>query len=298
MIFLGELAALTTAFCWSAGTILFTAAGRRIGSYNVNKIRLPIAAIYLTILLLAIQGTLLPTGLTWRVVCYLSLSGFIGLVIGDNCYFRCLVILGPRRGALMQALAPPMTALAAFWFLDERLSLLAIVGIAITLTGITWVTTDRRDEKIDAREGSKLIGIMMGICAAAGQAIGLVLAKEAMGATFNPLSATFIRMISAALFIWLIAAARGEVTATLRSLADRKARYALMGAALAGPTLGVWMSLVAVKHTAAGVAATIMSTFPVIVIPLTILIHHDRPTYRSIIGAVVAVIGVALLFID
>lgn len=297
MMFLGELAALTTAFCWSGGTLLFTVAGRRIGSYNVNKLRIPIAAFFLAMLLLIGHGTLFPTGCDGRTVIFLTLSGLVGLVIGDTLYFRCLVILGPRHGALMGALAPPITALIAFIALGERLGLLAILGLFITLAGVIWVTTDRKDEHIDNREGSKLIGVLMGVGGAAGQALGLILAKQGMGDSFDSLSATFIRMMSAAIIMWIIAILRGEIRGTLRHLTDRRAVYTLLGAAFVGPTIGVWMSLVAVKYTAVGIAATIMATYPVVVIPLTMLIHHERPSYRSVLGAIIAVIGVALLFI-
>ncbi len=57
------------------------------------------------------------------------------------------------------------------------------------------------------------------------------------------------------------------------------------------------MSMVAVKYTQAGIAATIMSTFPIVVIPLTMIVYKEKPTTRSVVGSIVAIIGVALLFI-
>lgn len=298
MQFIGELAALCTSFCWTGGSILFAYAGRRIGSYNVNKLRIPMAAVYLTIFLLLRFGNLLPTGLTGDALLYLGLSGVIGLSIGDTFYFRSLVILGPRQASLLGSLAPVITALFAFVWLGEKLSLLASVGIFVTLAGICWVTTDKKDEKLDHREGSKALGVLLGVGSAAGQAIGLVLAKRGMGTTFDPMSATLIRMIAASLAIWMVAAARGEIIQTVKQLGDTKATRALMGAAFLGPTIGVWMSLVAVQHTKAGIAAAIMATYPVIIIPATMIVHKEHPTWRSVVGAVVAVGGVAMLFLD
>jgi uncharacterized membrane protein len=298
MNFQGELAALSTAFCWAGGTLLFTIAGRNIGSYNVNKLRIPISAIFLALFLIFGFGNLFPTGADTRVIVYLTLSGLIGLVLGDTCYFRCLVILGPRHGALMQSLAPPVTAIAAFFLLGEQLSLMAIAGIGVTLFGVAWVSTDKKDLQAESREGSKFVGILMGIGAATGQALGLVLAKEGMGESFNPLSATFIRMLSSAIIIWIFAGFRGELVSTFKAITSRKALYALVGAAFLGPTIGVWMSLVAVKHIQAGIAATIMSSFPVVVILLVMIFYKERPTLRSVLGAIIAVIGVSMLFIE
>jgi len=298
MTLIGELAALGTSFCWAGGTVLFALSGRLIGSYNVNKLRIPIAACFLAVVLLAVHGNLFPTGLDQKSLIYLTLSGIIGLAIGDTFYFRCLVILGPRLGSLMMALAPVMTALSAYFLINERLSLMAIGGIFVTLAGVTWVTTDKKDENIDRREGSKAFGVLMGIGGAAGQALGLVLAKEGMGETFNLMSATLIRMITATIAIWLVAALRGEIISTIKSLTGRRAVSAVLGASFLGPTIGVWLSLVAVKYTEAGIAATLMSTFPVVVIPLTMIVYKERPTWRAVVGAVVAVAGVAMLFIE
>jgi len=299
MMFLGELAAMGTAFCWSGGSILFSMAGRRIGSYNVNKLRIPIAGIFLTTVLMIRFGTPFPTGINSHTLIYLIMSGIVGLAIGDTLYFRCLFILGPRRGSLMMSLAPVMTALIAFFLIGERLSLMAIGGIAVTLAGVSWVTTDKKDNiDIDQREGSKAFGVLMGVGGAFGQALGLVLAKEAMGKTFDPMSATLIRMIAATAAIWLVAGVRGEIRKTLKALADKRCLAALSGAAFLGPTIGVWLSLVAVKNTQAGIAATIMSTFPVVVIPLAMIVHKEKPSYRSVLGAIIAVAGVALLFIE
>jgi len=297
-MFLGEMAAMGTAFCWSGGSLLFSMAGRRIGSYNVNKLRIPIAATFLCTALLLFYGSPLPTGLNQHALLYLGLSGIIGLAIGDTFYFRCLVILGPRQGALLGSLAPVMTAIIAFIILGERLSLMAIAGIFVTLAGVSWVTTDRKAANIDNREGSKAFGVLMGIGGALGQALGLVLAKEGMGETFNPLSATFVRMVTAAVAIWIVASFRGEIVSTLKALRDRRCLMTLSGAAFLGPTVGVWLSLVSVKHTQAGIAATLMSTYTVVIIPLTMIVHKERPSYRGVLGAILAVIGVAMLFIE
>jgi len=294
---LGELAATGTAFCWAGGSILFSIAGRRIGSYNVNKLRIPIAAIFLSTALLLSYGSLFPTGGNTHALLFLGLSGIVGLSIGDTFYFRCLVILGPRRGSLMMTLSPVMTALIAFVVLGERLSLTAIAGMAVTLVGVGWVTTEKQDGGMDYREGSKAFGVLMGVGGAFGQALGLVLAKHGMGETFNPLSATLIRMLFATAAIWVVAACRREIVSTLKGLTDIKCLMTLSGAAFLGPTVGVWLSLVSVKFTQAGIAATLMSIFPVVVIPLTMIIHKERPSYRSVLGAIIAVAGVALLFI-
>jgi drug/metabolite transporter (DMT)-like permease len=69
------------------------------------------------------------------------------------------------------------------------------------------------------------------------------------------------------------------------------------GGAVTGPFLGVWMSLVAVKHTEAGVAMAIMSIVPVLVIPWVIIFFKEKVSLRAVLGAVLAVCGVFILFL-
>jgi drug/metabolite transporter (DMT)-like permease len=70
----------------------------------------------------------------------------------------------------------------------------------------------------------------------------------------------------------------------------------IIGGAFFGPFLGVWLSLVAVRLTDVGIAATIMATTPVLVIPILMVLEHYRPTARALVGTAVTVAGVALLF--
>ena len=64
-----------------------------------------------------------------------------------------------------------------------------------------------------------------------------------------------------------------------------------------GPFLGVSLSLVAVRETVAGVAASIMALTPVLIIPLVVALRKERVGIGGLIGAVIAVTGVALLFL-
>jgi drug/metabolite transporter (DMT)-like permease len=57
----------------------------------------------------------------------------------------------------------------------------------------------------------------------------------------------------------------------------------------------VWLSLYAVMYGRVGVVTTIMATIPIIAIPLTWLLHKERPTMLEVLGALVTVGGVGLL---
>ena len=78
---------------------------------------------------------------------------------------------------------------------------------------------------------------------------------------------------------------------------QRYVAFVVILASIAGPFIGVWLSIVAVKYTEAGIASTLLSTVPILLIPMEFIIHKRVPTWRGVFGAVLAVVGVALIFL-
>jgi len=64
-----------------------------------------------------------------------------------------------------------------------------------------------------------------------------------------------------------------------------------------GPFLGVSFSLIAVKFTETGIAATLMAIVPIIIIVPAIVINKEKIKFVEIVGAFIAVIGVGLFFL-
>ena len=305
MRFAGELAALSTALLWSFTAIFFSLAGKRIGSFNVNKIRLGFASAIYIIVLLFTTGYPFPSGLNSSQVFWLTISGLIGLVIGDGCGFKSLVMIGPRLATLVMASTPIMATVIAWVFLGEKLKLIELVGITVTIAGIAWVVSERQygtnglaEDHPDA--GTLARGVMLALVASLAQATGLVLSKHAMldlGPKVPPLEASAVRILTSLVMIWSFSALRGKLPQTIRSLKDGRAVLFSAGGAFFGPFLGVWMSLVAVSLIETGIAATMNATTPVLIIPTVILVYREKVTFRAVLGAIVAVVGVALLFL-
>ena len=105
----GQLFAIATAVLWATSATVFTAAGRRIGSVNVNLLRLSIAAALLAALC-HLGGGALPKDAPPHVWKWLLLSGLFGFFICDLCLFQAYVLIGARRSMLMLSLAPVVAA--------------------------------------------------------------------------------------------------------------------------------------------------------------------------------------------
>ena len=299
----GEIAAIMTALLWTSNSILFTSAGKRIGSVSVNAIRIAIAVGLLAITHFILLGAFIPAVSSEQWL-WIGMSGIIGLGIGDFALFAAFVIIGPRRSVLMMAMSPIFAAFAALILLDEMLSPAAILGIAVTLAGIIIVILEREEASNEKplTRSIKIRGTALAFVGAVGQGIGIVFAKKGM--LLSPetgldltLSTTLIRMMAGALFVWTAVIIGGRLPELRRALGDRKAMAETSVGAFLGPFIGVTLSMVAVLYTQAGVAQTLMSLQPVIIIPVIWLLYRQKTSWRGITGAIIAVTGVAILFL-
>ncbi len=290
---MGELAALATSLSWCFTSLLFAEAARRVGALRVNLLRLPVAIVLLSSLLVFRTAPL--TGLDTTRVSYLAVSGVVGLAVGDLAFFATLRRLGARLALLLLSLAPIFSAVLAFVLLDERLGVTALAGMALTLGGVGWVVSERPAETTTTSEGAAA-GVLLGLTAAFCQGTGLVLAKLGMEGQVLPLAAAWVRMIAATAVIWTAVLVTGRARTMAIGSAARRAGRFVLGGAFFGPFLGMWLSLVAAKLTAVGIAATIMATNPVLIIPMVMVLEGYRPSVRAVLGTVATVAGVVLLF--
>jgi drug/metabolite transporter (DMT)-like permease len=294
--YLGEIAALGTAVSWSFGSIFFTISSRRIGSNVVNRLRLTLALLLLLSVHVIVYGPVIPSNVTYYHLFWFGLSGIIGFAIGDTLLFKAFVLIGPRISMLLMSLVPIFGTIIAWLFLHEILFLSDIIAITVVLAGIIVVILSGRSYEQHA-QGSYMTGIICGIGGALGQAIGLILSKKGLENNFSALSGNIIRIFFATFVLWIFTLCQGKVVFTFRKLQDTKAALTMSGGAFFGPFIGVWLSLVAVQYAYVGIASTLMALPPIFLIPLSWWIFREKISLVAILGTIIAVIGVALIFL-
>lgn len=298
----GQFAALGTALLFSLGSTLFTLSGRQIGSPLVNRTRLLIAFLVLAGVHWLTFGEPLPSDAAQSAVFWLGLSGFVGLALGDAALFQAFVMIGPRLSMLVMALAPVLGALLAWLFLDEALSMQEMAGILLTVGGVAAVVTERQGKQKNANTPTStrayVIGLLFAFGGAMGQAGGQVLAKIGLENDFSPLSGTLIRMTVAMLVIWAFAIAQRQVVSGFRRLRQHpQATLMITVAAITGPVIGVWLSLVAVQRTSVGVSSALIALTPIFLLPIGYFVFQERISKQAIFGTLLAFGGTVLMFI-
>ena len=293
MNYLGELSALLTAVLWSGTSLAFSSAAEKIGSLQLNINRMIFASIFLI-------ATILKMGFRFDLsnsqFINLIISGVIGLVIGDTFLFKSYQMIGARISMLLMALSPAMSAILAFIFLNETISYLGIFGILITLSGIALVVLERNT---NLKYQITTLGIVYGILGAMGQAGGLIFAKFAFNeGHITGFIATFIRVFSSVIiFLPIMLMLKKYKNPYKLFNKNRSALGVTIIGTILGPFLGITFSLIAVENTKIGIAATLMSTMPIIMLPMVKYIQKEKLSWRAIVGAIIAVGGVALIFL-
>ena len=285
--FIGELISIGVAFSWTATALLSEFGSKRMGNLTLNVLRMALALLFSVILFWYVMGTPIPTHIPMEACGWMLLSGLVGYVIGDYCLFQCYIIIGSRYGQLFMTLAPLTAALMAWVTLGQQMTAMSILAMFVTLAGISN-------------------GILFAVGAAICQGAGLVLSKIGMDHYDNtqmpswliPFSANFIRCVAGIIGFSILLYYREGFKPLREALHDGKGLTAATATTIFGPFVGVGFSLMAVQYTDAGIASTLMALTPIIILLPSRWFFHQPITWRTVIGAVISVIGVSLFFLD
>lgn len=294
---MGEFAALLTAFFWTTTAMAFESAGKKVGSLQVNYIRLMFAFIFISIYTFISRGLFLPIDASTSTWVWMLISGLIGFVLGDLFLFQAYVEIGARISMLVMSFVPPITAVLSYFVLGETLTKANIIGMVITVLGIAVVVLKKKEGeegKVQFSHSAK--GLFFAFLGAVGQATGMVISKFGMQ-DYNPFAATQIRII-AGLFgftvLFFIMKRWGNLALAFK---NKEALKRISVGALFGPFLGVSFQLLSLQHTSAGVTSTITAIIPVLIIPPAVILFKEKITSKEIFGSLITIIGVAILFL-
>lgn len=309
MQYVGEIISLTVAVSWTVTALFAEVGSKRLGSLQMNVIRMLLSLLMLGATLWCFTGAPYPLYADGKAWFWLSMSGFVGYLLGDYCLFNSYILIGSRFGQLFMTLAPPTAAVAGWLMLGETLSLQALLGMVVTLTGISISVLNKgTSNKLSLKLPIK--GVLFGIGAGVGQGVGLVLSKvgmnayelaipagEEMVADLMPFASTFIRAVTGAIGFLCVMGIQKQFHTLATSVRDHKGMNAAVWATITGPFIGVSLSLMAVQYTEAGIASTLMALTPVFIIWPAHFFFGQQVTFEEVIGACISVAGVSLFFL-
>jgi len=178
----------------------------------------------------------------------------------------------------------------------------ALLTMSITLGGIAMVVLKKEKaqpgttvKKNGLQFSYPLKGLLLALGGATGQAGGLVLSKYGMG-DYNAFASTHIRVIAGLIGFVLVIFLTCRWGRVYDAVSNKKTMLFIGLGAFFGPFLGVFLSLLSVQHTSIGIASSIMSIVPILIIPPAILLYKEKITLMEIFGSGITVCGVLLFF--
>lgn len=295
-MFLYEAAALGAASLWALTGLLSAAPAQHLGAIAFNCTRMVLVTIMLCVWVVFSDG--------WSSVggdhlLPLILSGFIGIFMGDTALFLTLNRMGPRRTAMLFSLNAPMSAILGWLVLEETLTAIQVLGIALIFLGVLLaIRFGKRKSQLhkwESIKGPLWAGILFGLAAALSQSIGSLIARPVMETGVDPVAASSIRVGIAALglvllmrlpFSWVKPA--GRFTFPVVGI------IALSG--LLGMGIGMTLILFALSGGEVGIVATLSATTPAVMLPMMWWRTGEFPALGAWAGAALVVAGSALLF--
>lgn len=292
----GELAALGTALLWTFSTLAWTSAGKHVGATAVCFVRLLLACVFLAIYGGLARGQWWPSGASAETWAVLGVSGVAGFFLADLLVFKSLLLIGPRLTLLLQSFTPPLAAQFSWLLLGDRLSGWQWLAMAVTLAGVVWVVLERPNGADEHAPRRIVQGVVLSVLGAVVAALALVLSKMGLG-DYDAAAATFIRVLGGIAGMVPLVTLRRRWPSVIDSIRHPRAVPMIVIGTFFGPFAGVILYMIAVRHCPAGVVSTIISTMPVLILPGVILFYREKVSLRAAGGAVLSVVGVALLML-
>ena len=310
MAYLGEILSIGVALAWTVASLWSETGSKRLGAQVMNTWRLGLSALVSLVVCLIFLGAPYPvyaSGGTWLI---LAVSGFIGFFLGDLCLLGSYVVMGARLGQLFMTLAPAFAAIFALFMLGQKLAWNSLLAMAVTMVGIGITVLGHGEKRLFSLQ-IPLKGALLGVGAALGQGLGLILSgiglqryladvpadilpKIEIGV---PFFANTIRCLTGFAASALMLAITRPERSPWALFHDRKSAVSLAIVVVTGPVIGVGLSLMALRYTAAGIASTLQSMTPILMLLPAHRMFGEKITLRSVIGAVVSVAGVSLFFL-
>ncbi len=298
------LPAFLTTILFSLSAVCAQRTSKALGGVEANFWRVILAT-----MMLAVWAYTMGQGTAGKAFPLFLWSGVLGFGFGDIALYQALPRLGSRLSILLvHCLAAPFAATTEWLWLGSRMTAAEIFGAALILGGVALALAPGRNFHIPRR--TFWIGVTFGIVAALGQGLGAVVSGYASridqqaGTPVDGLTAAYQRILAglvvAAVF-WLVLRWRKKSMAA--RAADGPSRNVppvsiwpwIAANALSGPALGVGCYQWALMREKSGVVLPIVALTPLVIIPFSRFVEGERPRKRSLVGGMIAVVGVVIL---
>jgi drug/metabolite transporter (DMT)-like permease len=287
---LGALAGLGSALTWAVTSLLVRTLVPPFQAVAINAIRAALSGVLLLGVILLTGGARALTSISGPSFVLLIVSIVAAIGVGDTVFFDSTRRLGLGRAMSISMTYPVVAALLAITFMDERVTPQVALGSALTLGGLLLIVGSRGDGEVSDAVAWRL-GVAGAAVAAVAWGVSAVLMKAPLREV-DAVTAQAVRLPIASAILFATPWARGAMGQLRASEPATVWRIAVLSLLTAVSSV---MYVASLKYAGVTVATVLSSTAPLFAIPLGLLCLGERLSAGPVLGAVVAVAGIAVL---
>jgi drug/metabolite transporter (DMT)-like permease len=285
----GEFLSILCALIWSFAVIMFRRAGDIAPPITLNLFKNVVGLTLLLVTLLFVEGPIITAGSQEFDWLLLIGSGALGIGAADWLFFASLNRLGATGMAIVETLYSPFVVITAFFILGDPITSNILIALGLMAAAIALGSMNPKGEK---RQPSQVSGLLLGVLAMAGMAVGIVLAKPALDR--NPvLWSTGVRLFGGVLFLLLMGLAPGYRRSFIKVFTPGRHWRILIPASIWGTYIAMIVWIAGMKYTSAGIASVLNQTSVLLTPVLAVFFLKERLTWRKA-AAVLLGFGAAL----
>jgi len=299
---IGELAALGAALCWTFSAVLYKMALAETKPVSANVVRCAGTSLILVLVFAMMGKTHVFAGLSAYVVLLASVSGLIGLGLGDTLYMSSLEILGVARAVPITCTYPLFSIVWGYLFASETTTLLVVLGAVAIVFGIWLLAGEKKQQEINNGElwrKNRSKGFFFALAAAIAWSVSISLINLAVKATASLEQAYAIntlRLVAVAAF--MLALVPFSSMKSLVRMMKLKTAVMLLAGGLIAIGLGWFLLTTSFIYIPESKAVPISSTTPLFSTLSGVVFLREKVTARIIIGSILVVAGIFLIFVD
>jgi len=296
---IGELAALGAAICWTASAVLYKEALLDTRPSSANIVRCTCVSMLLIVSLVVVGKIGVLASLPLNAAVLSSVSGVIGLGLGDSLYMVSLKLIGVARAVPLTCTYPLFSILLAILLRREVVTLYVVVGAIAILLGI-WFLSRREKTDVDEISRRDLIkGVATALVTAVVWSVSIALVHMAVGlketSTWDyALAVNTLRVLATAVFLLASAPITDRKFNFLKL--QRRTLSALISGGIVALALGWFLLTMSFLYIPESEGVPISSTSPLFATTAGIIFLHERVTAKIVAGSVIIVIGIFLIF--
>lgn len=230
-----------------------------------------------------------------RVLCGLLLASFLGIVANQVLFTEGMARTTPQHSAVINALIPTWTLLAAVLFRQERLTGYRVLAILVALLGVQYLLgVDRLlfGGGGAATDGATLLGDLLTMANGMSFAVHLVLMRR-IGRQVDPwfATATMFVFATAMMGVWSVPQTNADDAARLLTVPTLWfGLYAVLFATVFTYLLNTW----ALRHTHSSQVALYINVQPLVAVALDMAFGAPAPGHRFYVALGLVALGLWL----